>query len=162
MVGRTYRSGPKSGRWRFIFCTHIALLGLILYQTWQTHGHARIYCLQACQQERGRKPFSVDFAIQLAWRFIYPEFLKFARQGFVAYAVRLHRAHQGLVGKFLPSLPNTCLFARVSGRMVCHWYGFPSAKTLILPKFGRIRPISQNQQIEFLYFSRAIFFGPTC
>lgn len=162
MVRRIYRSGPTSGRWRLGFCIHIALLGLILSRMWQAPGRARIYCLQACQQKRGRKSHSVDFAIQLAWRFIYPELLKFTRQGFVAHTARPHRIYQSLLRQLLPFMPITCLAARFSGRRGCHWSRGLGVKPRILPNFSRIRLIRRNQQIGFLHFSRASVFGPTC
>lgn len=162
MVGCTYRSGPKSGSWRFTFCIHIAQLSLILSRMWQAPGRARIYCLQACQQERGRKSLSVDFAIQLAWRFIYPELLKFTRQGFVAHTARPHRVYQSRLGQLLPFMPNTCLAARFDCRWTCHWSRGLGVKHRILPNSGRIRLIRRNQKIGFLYFSRASFFGSTC
>lgn len=162
MARRTYRSGPTSGCWQFSFCIHTALPSLILSRMWQAHGRTRIHCLQARQQERRRKSLSVDFSIQLAWRFIYPELLKFTRQGFVAHTARPHRVYQSRLGELLPFMPNTCLAARFGGRRECHWCGGLGSKPRILPDFGRIRPIRQNQQIGFLYFSRASFFGPTC
>ena len=163
MQKRTFHSRSQRGdrrHWGFSAATQREVF--CLSNMGWLPAHTAINCLQTCKQERGRKPFSVDFAIQLAWRFIYPERLKFARQGFVAHTARPHRVYQSRLGQLLPFMPNTCLAARFGGRRGCHWCRGLGVKPRILPDFGRIRPIRQNQQIGFLYFSRARFFGPTC
>lgn len=119
MARGVYRSGPTRGRWRFDYCISIALLSFILSRMRPTLARACVYCLQARQQERGRKPLSVDLSIELARRLIYPELLKFTRQGFVAQTARPHRVYQSRVRKFLPFMP-TCLAARFGGQRGCH------------------------------------------
>ena len=162
MAKGTYRSGLKSGRWRFEYCITRPLLGLILSRMWSTPGRACIYCFQARQQARSRKPLSVDLAIELAWRFVYPELLKFTRQGFVAHTARRHGVYQRRLGQLLPFMPNACFAAQLGSWRRCHWSGGSRNKPRILPNFGRIRLIRKNQHIGFLYFSSASFFGPTC
>jgi len=49
-----------------------------------------------------QKTLSVDLPVQLARRFIYPEFLKLTRQGFVAHPARPHRVDQSLLCHLLP------------------------------------------------------------
>lgn len=111
----------------------------------------------ARQQECCRKPLSVDFAIQLAWRFIYPEFLKFTRQCFVAQTARPHRVYQSRLGQLLPYIPNPCLAASFGGLRRCHWSRGLGVKPRILSKFSRIRLNRLIQRIGFLYFSRTVF-----
>lgn len=126
------------------------------------YAHNSINCLHTCKQERCRKSLSVDFAIQLVWRFVYPELLKFTRQGFVAHTARPHRVDQSRLSQLLPFKPNPCLAARFGGRRGCHWSRGLGVKPRIFPNFRRIRLIRRNQQIGFLHFSRANVFGPTC
>jgi len=119
----------------------------------------RVNRFQACQQKRRRKLLAVDLAVQLPWRLVNSELLKLTRQHLVANLVLLHGVDQGRPGELFPLRPFGCLRARCGSRSGSHFLVVLVNTLLILPKFGRLRPIRQScpervplllQQVSFL------------
>lgn len=61
-----------------------------------------IHRYQACQQERGRKPFPVDLAIDLRRGLLYPDSLQSQRQALVAQIPLSHGRHDEVSRAVLP------------------------------------------------------------
>lgn len=73
--------------------------------------HVPLYDRQAHQQKRRRKLLSVDFAVELPRRLIYPQPLQFEREGLVAHLAPLHCVDDAGSSTVFPDCPSLRLGA---------------------------------------------------